>query len=282
MHTVLAQEDGTWCLLLEYCGRGTLDTLLHHSRSPLPRAAHHGNSGSNRNSSSGGKTAAAEATKSAEPAAGQQQQQDRQDLVKLLPLLRGIARGLLHLHTRRPAILHRDIKPANIFIGHGMVMKLGDFGMSRHVYSHDTAGGAVGTSAVSRRGSAVAAGSGSEHGGKRISIAGTRKSSGNGGISAQHHGVQQAATKLPTRTLTPGVVGTISYSAPEVLDEQYQAPDANAERILKVSICGCSSCITHGGQQRDGTRITTRQTNPLLAPTVCSIQCSRQSLQYHR
>lgn len=40
---------------------------------------------------------------------------------------------MLHLHTRRPAMLHRDLKPANIFVGHGLVMKIGDFGMSRQV-----------------------------------------------------------------------------------------------------------------------------------------------------
>ncbi len=30
-------------------------------------------------------------------------------------------------------MLHRDLKPANIFVGHGLVMKIGDFGMSRQV-----------------------------------------------------------------------------------------------------------------------------------------------------
>lgn len=80
--------------MLEYCGRGTLDALLHHSTSLTPRAQHaqHGQHGGNGNGSgSGGRPPP--------------------ELQKLLPLLRGIARGLLHLHTRRPAILHRDLKP---------------------------------------------------------------------------------------------------------------------------------------------------------------------------
>jgi hypothetical protein len=45
-----------------------------------------------------------------------------------------------------------------------------------------------------------------------------------------------AAAAPPVRTLTPGVVGTIAYSAPEVLDEQLQQPHATVERILKVSM----------------------------------------------
>jgi hypothetical protein len=45
-----------------------------------------------------------------------------------------------------------------------------------------------------------------------------------------------AAAAALVRTLTPGVVGTIAYSAPEVLDEQLQQPHATVERILKVSM----------------------------------------------
>jgi serine/threonine protein kinase len=41
----------------------------------------------------------------------------RLDPLKLLPIVRSVARGVLHLHTRRPAILHRDLKPGNLFIG---------------------------------------------------------------------------------------------------------------------------------------------------------------------
>lgn len=62
--------------MLEFCGRGTLDTMLHH-----------GSLGT------GG-------------ASGR-----RADMQKLLLMMRGIARGMVHLHTRRPPILHRDLKP---------------------------------------------------------------------------------------------------------------------------------------------------------------------------
>ena len=54
-------------------------------------------------------------------------------MLKLRSCCRSIVRGMLHLHTRRPPMLHRDLKPANIFVGHGLVMKIGDFGMSRQV-----------------------------------------------------------------------------------------------------------------------------------------------------
>jgi serine/threonine protein kinase len=35
-----------------------------------------------------------------------------------------------YLHSR--GIVHRDLKPANIFVGHGLTMKIGDFGMARY------------------------------------------------------------------------------------------------------------------------------------------------------
>jgi hypothetical protein len=93
------------------------------------------------------------------------------DPTKLLPIARSIARGMLHLHRRLPPIFHRDLKPGNIFIGHGFVMKIGDFGMARY--------------AVERQKSQPAAGT-----------------NYNGRLD---------------RTLTPGVIGTAAYCAPEVL-----------------------------------------------------------------
>ncbi|KAK9801881.1 hypothetical protein WJX73_006907 [Symbiochloris irregularis] len=66
------------------------------------------------------------------------------DPLRLLRMVRSIARGMLHLHTRKPPILHRDLKPANIFVGHGLTMKIGDFGMSRHVWEPTPAQGMQG------------------------------------------------------------------------------------------------------------------------------------------
>lgn len=45
-------------------------------------------------------------------------------------MIRSIAQRILH-RTRKPSILHRDIEPPNIFVGRGLVMKIGDFGISR-------------------------------------------------------------------------------------------------------------------------------------------------------
>lgn len=43
--------------------------------------------------------------------------QSELDAFKLASWVRAVARGMLHLHTRKPPILHRDLKPANIFVG---------------------------------------------------------------------------------------------------------------------------------------------------------------------
>ena len=71
----LCQHGDDLYLVMEYCPRGTLDVMLHHS-------------------------AAA-----------------RWDAAKLVSMVRSIARGMLHLHTRKPPMLHRDLKPGNIFVG---------------------------------------------------------------------------------------------------------------------------------------------------------------------
>lgn len=128
----LAHNGGHTYLVMELCPRGTLDMLIHKGALSASSAI---------------------------------------DPTKLLPIARAVARGMLHLHCRLPPIFHRDLKPANIFIGHGFVMKIGDFGMARY--------------AVER-----------------------------------HSTLPASGTNFPPRldrTLTPGVIGTAAYSAPEVL-----------------------------------------------------------------
>ena len=140
----IAKEGSSTYIILEYCPRGTLDVLLHHTM-----------------------------TCRWEPA-------------KVLQMVRSIARGVLHLHSRKPAILHRDLKPANVFVSHGLLLKIGDFGMSRQLKPSPDK--------------------------------------------------EQNAPRRIRRTLTPGVIGTANYTAPELLDERLQSQEYNVERLLKADV----------------------------------------------
>lgn len=104
-----------WCLyggsvylVLELCPRGTVAELVHHG---AMMNNHRAPSASSSTSSVG----------TASPIL---------DPGRLVSMARGIARGVLHLHTRRPSLCHRDIKLSNILLGPGGVPKLADFGMS--------------------------------------------------------------------------------------------------------------------------------------------------------
>ena len=109
----ILQEDGAWCLVLELCSRGTLDMLLHHNKSPLPRPT-------SPKPKPQTEALIAAGIVNPGPPPPKQAALTRPDVVKLLALMRGVARGILHLHTRSPPILHRDIKPANILVSNGM------------------------------------------------------------------------------------------------------------------------------------------------------------------
>lgn len=113
----------------------------------------------------------------------------RMDPLKVLPIVRSIARGMLHLHTRSPPILHRDLKPGNVFIGHGNLMKIGDFGMAR--FGTDTRNTPF----------------------HHFSMAHLHT----GRFGAAAGGVKESALQ---RTLTPGVIGTAAYCAPELLHSE--------------------------------------------------------------
>ncbi len=47
-------------------------------------------------------------------------------------ILRGVAQGLDHLHTRSKVLVHRDIKPSNILLDDNYVPKIADFGLLRY------------------------------------------------------------------------------------------------------------------------------------------------------
>lgn len=52
-----------------------------------------------------------------------------------LKLFLGVAQGVAHMHSC--GVIHRDLKPDNIFI-HGDVAKIGDFGLSKSIFSDST------------------------------------------------------------------------------------------------------------------------------------------------
>ncbi|KAI8475778.1 MAG: hypothetical protein J3K34DRAFT_480500 [Monoraphidium minutum] len=219
------KSDGSWCLVLEFCARGTLDTLLHHNSSLLLRPGA-GAGGAARSSASQGRGGGG--SRSGGGGGG------AVDMQKLLPLVRGIARAMLHLHTRRPhPILHRDLKPANVFVAHGGVMKVADFGMSRHVFPPPPD---LPPRPPGGRGSASSSSGGSAGSAAGAPPAYRNSGSSSGGGSRGGSGAGVGSGGAAARTLTPGVVGTATYSAPEILDEQLQRPDAPVERILKADV----------------------------------------------
>jgi serine/threonine protein kinase len=153
---------------------------------------------------------------------------------KLLPIVRAVARGMLHLHTRSPPILHRDLKPGNIFIGHGYLMKVGDFGMARP------------------------------------------------GVPTPRQGSFDDATADLHRTLTPGVIGTAVYCAPELLLAETPKAGAAAptsERLLKADVYSFGVTVWEVMERKrpyagmDGFQVQTQwlldpESMKLQAPTV--------------
>ena len=54
-------------------------------------------------------------------------------LAKKCSILQDVARGLLYLHSRSPAIIHRDLTARNVLLNLAMVAKIADMGNSRIV-----------------------------------------------------------------------------------------------------------------------------------------------------
>lgn len=177
----LAYHGGHTYLVMEMCPRGTLDLLIHAQGSNV----------------------------------------SKMDPSKLLRIIRSIARGMLHLHTRSPPIFHRDLKPANIFIGHGYVMKIGDFGMAR--YGCDTT---AYRAAMAPRPPPF--------------------TFDEAAMKAVPRSSCLVAGPTLMRTLTPGVIGTAAYSAPELLN-----PDT-PPRTHCNDVSNCSGGANKHGRSCEG------------------------------
>ena len=54
-------------------------------------------------------------------------------LAKKISILQDVARGLVYLHGRTPAIIHRDLTARNVLLNSAMVAKIADMGNSRLV-----------------------------------------------------------------------------------------------------------------------------------------------------
>ncbi|CAM1506287.1 Fc.00g059280.m01.CDS01 [Cosmosporella sp. VM-42] len=63
----------------------------------------------------------------------------------VLGLTRGTVAGVPKIPSGTMTILHRDLKPENVFLGDDNSVKLGDFGLSKMIKSHDFASTYVGT-----------------------------------------------------------------------------------------------------------------------------------------
>ncbi len=59
---------------------------------------------------------------------------------RVVALATDLARALVYLHSRKPAVIHRDIKPANCLLDRAWKLKLCDFGLAANSRAQQGAG----------------------------------------------------------------------------------------------------------------------------------------------
>ncbi|CAM9274295.1 unnamed protein product, partial [Phaeothamnion confervicola] len=108
---------------MQYCSQNTLQDFLERQGAAANEAAAAGAAGEAKN--------AAHRLVKATNSGGRAWTRRRVDVAHALHVFEQVARGLRYVHSR--GLIHRDLKPANCFLLGDGTVKIGDFGLSRHV-----------------------------------------------------------------------------------------------------------------------------------------------------
>lgn len=142
-------QGDAFCIVSEYCTRGSLFNVLH---SPRP-------SGSTASSSSSATATASGSSSSNKRSASNPEAPPSKRKLNLkwslrLRLALGAARGLLYLHSADPPLVHGQLKSTNILVDDSWNAKLADFGTRRVAeavgFDHERMSGADPTTALLR------------------------------------------------------------------------------------------------------------------------------------
>ena len=75
------------------------------------------------------------------------------DLPTKYRILADVAKGMMHLHDRKPPVMHRDLEPSNVLLDENLRAKVADFGLCElltqkdEVTQHTVTAAVVGTPA---------------------------------------------------------------------------------------------------------------------------------------